>query len=273
MKSSDVVREGLLVAALVALCLGLAFGQQEYQVAGDRAGVLYRSGRVEVLTSSSAGWRACAEGELLGPGDRVRTGPESSAALVLYDQTVMKLGEETELVLVDLTQDGTSLVRRFRLELGRVWSDVTPMKDPGSVFEIEGPDAVAAVKGTAFEVDVDGTGTDVLVWEGSVQARALSGGPHGLIGEGSGFAHNRFTARRGGSVRWSRFDHARADPWQRWNLENRRRLQQVMRSGRLTADQLLVLKSRFQQVPAPRRQRVLRSPGPVKGPGPAGARR
>ncbi|MGE0488023.1 MAG: FecR domain-containing protein [Vulcanimicrobiota bacterium] len=263
------IKNCTLCLTLVAILCVLAWAQARYEVATDQAAVIQVSGTVEGRPAGQSSWRPLVESSLLRAGDRIRTRSGSGAAILLSDQTIMKLAENTELLLVDLRlSENGNWIRRFQLQVGRVWSDVTPMERSDSIFEVRGPDAMAAVKGTAFEVEVDAEATEVRVWEGSVLATREDGQASDLVGADPRFAHNRFRVARGGAVSRSRFSSSQADPWQKWNLENRRALLKLRQSKHLDSAQLKAIRQRFKQSPLPARQRLRRGGAERPGPSP-----
>jgi len=90
-------------------------------------------------------------------GDRIITGPDSSATLVFADQSRLILHANSELVMDALSQYGdTGMVdTNLRLPAGRVDSQVNPEKGPATRYEITTPAAVAAVRGTEFRMSTD----------------------------------------------------------------------------------------------------------------------
>ena len=158
------------------------------EAAGRQAGVASTGNKVELRLASTNKWITCQVGDLLAPGDTIKTGPKSTAALLLSDQTMMRLGENTEITLVSMAENSGSLTEKFMLGVGRAWANVTP----GNHLQIEGPNAVAAVKGTVLEMDCPGRGlTKVRVWEGVVECQShkkkfsLEAG-HGLAADAKG---------------------------------------------------------------------------------------
>lgn len=206
-----------MLLRLFLLILLLAGPGWTLEAATSLAGVAATDNLVEKKIGS-AHWGPCEVGDLLKPGDRIRTGASSSASLLLADKTMMRLAQNTEILIVDLAEKDGGFWRSFQLNSGRVWSDVTP---GSGHFEVKGPNAVAAVKGTAFEVDADGEedGTDVRVWEGQVECRSLSDadGPLQIN------ANEEFRAYRRKKAFRTLINPVNADPWQKWNLETRKR--------------------------------------------------
>ena len=238
--------------ALLVICLGcLAFlngavwGKQ-VEAATSQAGVAATDNQVEKSLGSGS-WQSCQVGDVLRAGDKIRTGKESSASLLLADHSMMRLASNTELKIVDLTeQENGCLVRRFQLSVGRVFSDVTPAgKGNPSVYEVKGPNAVAAVHGTAFEMDAtdQGADTDVQVWDGTVACRgAQEGAKEEMVGANSSLRINQ-----AGAFQRFQFTRQHADVWQEENLRTRDRWRSMSnRMGRRLAFEPNTFKT-FQQ--------------------------
>ncbi len=90
-------------------------------------------------------------------GDRIVTGKDSSATLVLADQSRLIIYAESEIIMDSISQYGdTGMVdTTLRLPAGRIDNHVNPNKSPGSRYKINTPAAVAAVRGTEFRMSAD----------------------------------------------------------------------------------------------------------------------
>lgn len=208
---------GLVLLALLAMGAG-----EPLEVATPSAGLVFMAGKVQVCPSGGS-WTAAREGAVLTAGDLLQTGPDSVAVLVLWDGTTMNVADSTRIRVVDLSEGADGLVRRFQITAGRVWSNVQSAAGTKSTFEVEGPQAVAAVRGTAFEVAVEGDGTDIEVWEGQVEA--TSGGEKRMLSR-----YQRLQARARQRAVVAAFAAGDAGPWQQWNLEIRQKVQEVVRT-------------------------------------------
>ncbi len=171
------MRSLLLLLALTLVAVG-------YEAAAEKAGLATVTGKVEKLQLGA--WSQAQAGDLLAPGDRVRTSKDSLAVVLLDDCTSLRLSAQSELVIVSMTT--------MQLTTGRVWVNA----QKGTTFELKGPNAVASVKGTSFEM----TDLACKVWHGRVDC---SGKP---VGMGSQYA--------GGQV--SGFDLFDPDSFQSWNI-------------------------------------------------------
>ena len=111
----------------------------------------------------------------LQAGSRVRTASDSQALLTFFNGTSVNLEPGTDLVVEQVERGGENqpTVIVVRQWLGKTWSRVTKLADPGSHYEIQTPSAIAVVRGTMFSTEVDETGaTRVQTTEGLVSVSA-----------------------------------------------------------------------------------------------------
>ncbi|MGL4608282.1 MAG: FecR family protein [Trueperaceae bacterium] len=119
------------------------------------------------IQNAEGGWRAAQLEDVLAAGDAARTGAASWLEFRFSDNTLLRLQEDSEIVLKNLEsyEDGS---RRTVVELrkGKVWAVV----EEGSPFEIETPGLVAGVRGTKFRVDAAADDAPALLktFEGEV---------------------------------------------------------------------------------------------------------
>lgn len=159
-----------LSLALILLSAGALPGAGTAGTAADTdnaATAIEVSGEV-TYAADNGSLSAVELGQLFAEGDRLVTKENSSLHLVLADGSSLVLGPSTELTLSKLSKDETG--RResvFDLLKGAVNAMVEKLSS-GSSFEIHTTEAVAAVKGTDFEVASDGAESSVTVKEGTV---------------------------------------------------------------------------------------------------------
>jgi hypothetical protein len=182
-------------AAAASTALLLAPGAFAEPV-GYLAGV---EGTVEVGPGGSS-WEAGATDLALEQGDWLRTGLGSKAKVVLNDDTVLSLGEETEVAVETLVAGSTvasagepttlrMLRGKMRTRVGRSFGDETKL-------EVHTPTAVVGVKGTDFEThivpDAGGPGrpadsTQACTWEGTIFVRSSEPSLSAVRNVGAGF--------------------------------------------------------------------------------------
>jgi ferric-dicitrate binding protein FerR (iron transport regulator) len=114
------------------------------------------------------GWQTVQIGALLAKGDRVVTGDASALQIVLADGSSVALGANSELSLDNVGSGTPGSITLLSLARGLLDTMVEKLK-LGSRFEVATPYAVAAVKGTDFEVSAAGQSAAVTVNQGIVQ--------------------------------------------------------------------------------------------------------
>jgi hypothetical protein len=132
------------------------------------------SGTVEIQSPGEDRSQQGTDGETLVVGTRIRTAPDSHALLTFFEGSTIKLDPNTDVEIqrVEHTdeQNTTILVKQW---LGKTWSRVIQMADPGSNYQIETPTATAIVRGTLFTTNVAETGyTTVATTKGLVSVVA-----------------------------------------------------------------------------------------------------
>lgn len=113
------------------------------------------------------------------PGRFVRTEPGARVELSLPDGSAVRVAPESTLQLSTMYFPEEKEEKRFdaRLFVGRIWARVQRFAGgENSLFSIRTGNAVAGVRGTAFQVNYGGAGSDSLisVYEGSVSVRSYS---------------------------------------------------------------------------------------------------
>lgn len=147
-------------------CLLLSLAAQGESITGS-ATVVDLQGVVEYQLSPGAAWWPAVVNQKLRPGQTVRTGPHSRMALLLDDNTQVRLNEKTVLEILSIqAKPRTAGQTKFRQLMGRAWvQSKTPPKD----FVWRTPVAVAGLRGTDWEMEVAEDGRSLLsVFSGEV---------------------------------------------------------------------------------------------------------
>jgi len=123
-----------------------------------------------------------AYGNALQVGDTIATGPDGRVTITLSDNTQLEVTESSSLELTEnvLNPNGTRASTKVTLLGGLVRSLVRFSAGAAPNFEVHTPNAVAAARGTTYDVDyIKGLQTpehkecreftDVLVYEGTVE--------------------------------------------------------------------------------------------------------
>jgi len=127
-------------------------------------------GQVFVVKAGDPDSTPAEEDMELGAGDRVTTGSNGSVTISLRDEHFVKLGSLATLTVKELRSDQVAggIWARLMLARGKMMAAVASLTSADSRFEVDTPTAVAAVKGTSFQVSAESNSTTISVLEGSV---------------------------------------------------------------------------------------------------------
>jgi hypothetical protein len=145
------------------------------------------SGKAEVLRDGTGAPAALEAGRLVHAGDIIRTGADGLVELRWARWAGglrIKIGPNTKFTVKRAVRNRTKETEEsvLRLDEGTVWVRLRKALTGKSKFEVETPTAVAAVRGTIFQVTVDAKGdTHVSVWEGTVSVKPTKGGEINVV--------------------------------------------------------------------------------------------
>ncbi len=123
-------------------------------------------------------WTTAAVGSAINLGDQVRTGTPGHVSIVFQDDSVVSVGDGSQLVIDQQVFNPNrgvvhSLIELLRGKLNAVVGDY--YHQPGTAFEVRTATAVAGVRGTEFSLsyDPDANFTEVTGVSGLVQVHSL----------------------------------------------------------------------------------------------------
>lgn len=119
-------------------------------------------GKGETRATAQEDWKAAALRQQVKQGAYVRTGDYSQMALLLRDQTQLRLNQNSMVQIKEVTPGGTT---NLDLNLGRMWSQAkrqTFAVGAAPAVTIRTPNATAGIRGTDWELVVDKEGTATL---------------------------------------------------------------------------------------------------------------
>ncbi|MFA0736755.1 MAG: hypothetical protein OGMRLDGQ_003255 [Candidatus Fervidibacter sp.] len=172
-----------LLLGLVALTL-LIFGSIEtLRIAPLVAKVTEVKGDVVAVLPPKLGRKETVErplkvGSLVLAGTTVKTGKDSFVVLHWVDEVEMRIGPNTQLKVTrsSFNRATKALDALFRLDLGVVFVNLKRKLPARSRLELETPAITAAVRGTAYRVEVKPNGeTRLEVDHGVVSVRTVKG--------------------------------------------------------------------------------------------------
>lgn len=146
-------RAVFLTAALVAAASSSVF-------AGSPAWLVQASGRVEV--TSPSGLVSAKPPVLLAEGATVKTGSDGLALVVTADGSKIQVRSGSSFTFATASANETT----FSLLMGAISCWVRPQS--GRRFNVRAPGAVAAVRGTIFDVGTNGVDSYLNLFQGAV---------------------------------------------------------------------------------------------------------
>ena len=161
------VKQRKYFSLLPSMCLatGLANNPAQAQVRCENpiGTVVSIQGTLEVHAAGSWGGHRPGRGDAVCPEDRIQVGTLSRAVLVMTNNEILNLDQNTTVQLPKAPISEPSLLR-LMTGVVRFFSN-----EPRS-FDVSTPFLNAGVRGTEFLVQVGQTGTYLLVYEGQVTA-------------------------------------------------------------------------------------------------------
>lgn len=139
--------------------------------------VIYTLGDTRYRSAGVDEERSLIRGNSLAIGDTLITGESSYATIRFADNSVMRIGPDSEVVFDTLSayKDTGMVDSRVRITRGAGASEVKPQNGPGSVYRISTPLGVAAVRGTEFRTRADGDASFVETTGGAVEYISSTG--------------------------------------------------------------------------------------------------
>jgi hypothetical protein len=143
----------------------------ETQVRANKGVITYLEGPVQVKKSGEAQWSSARPNMILLDNDQIKVPGQSRAELILDNQSVMRLSENTLLTIHKLEEEKAMQkeTARIGISAGRLWVRVAKLFNPASRYDVKTPTAIAGVQGTIYQIMVAGDqSTTIQVFQGAV---------------------------------------------------------------------------------------------------------
>ena len=153
-------------AAIAAVFLSVFFRA----VCAQAVSITAAEGKVLFLNAGSYTWAQVSAGQVLVPGDQLRTASGARATVTFDDASRVVLNPGSSFTLREATPQASGM----ELKLGSLKAWIS--KSLNRRFQVRTPTAVCSVRGTEFGVNVDGTGdTRVQMFGGLLAVSDQSG--------------------------------------------------------------------------------------------------
>ena len=131
--------------------------------------LVYTTGGVQMKRFETKDFVAVKTGDMVFFGDVLKTLNDGVASLVYTDGSRSSLGPDTQLDIpaIEKGKKAPKAIQVLNLLIGKMWMKVSKREQ---AFEVRTSSAVAAIKGTKFQMEVDKDGNVVLtVFDGLVE--------------------------------------------------------------------------------------------------------
>ena len=149
----------LIIPVIIIICIIIALWViLNPEVAADeaKAQLIINSGDVQVKSSSES-WKLAENGMYLYSSDSVKTSDNSSASIILFETSIIRLDSNTQVTIEELIREEETSVT-IQQDSGRTWNTVYKISGIDN-YEVQTPTTVASVRGTAFVVIVQENGS------------------------------------------------------------------------------------------------------------------
>jgi hypothetical protein len=143
----------------------------ETKVRVGKGVITYLEGQVQIKRAAENQWSPARPNMILSENDQVKALSQARVELILDNQSVLRLSENSLLTLQKLEEDRTAQKETARMEisLGKLWVRVSKLFNPASRYDVKTPTVIAGVQGTTYQVQVIGDrSTTIQVFEGAV---------------------------------------------------------------------------------------------------------
>ncbi len=170
----DLGRSWLALLVMAAVTFATDVAQ-----AASAAEIVSVQGKAESRASQESAWREAVVKQQLLPGAAVRTLDGSRMAVLLSDQTQVRLAPNSMLEIKQVG-DGATRTTQLQQNSGRTWAQSKNVPDK---LTVQTPTALAAIRGTDWELVVDEDGTSTLT---VLSGEVLLSNEQGSVNIGSG---------------------------------------------------------------------------------------
>ncbi|MFQ6608090.1 MAG: FecR domain-containing protein [Fidelibacterota bacterium] len=159
------IRQWTAVSLIIISLISIGSAQK-----GKRFGkITLPLGRVEVRAAGSEQWKKAGVNQTVFVNDALRTRAKSRAEITLTGGGKLRIGENSELELLQADIMGMQKDFNAQLKSGNVWVSAKAGFGERKNVAVRTPTAVAAIRGTKYRAVADKEESSVLVYQGEVE--------------------------------------------------------------------------------------------------------
>jgi hypothetical protein len=159
-EKSMIKRYRLILPIIVIICvialIWIVLNPDVLSSEQAEAQLIIESGIVEVKHEGGS-WTTAETGMDLSQSDSVRTGNNSSASIIIFKTSLVRLDSNTKVTLEELIREEETRVT-IQQDSGRTWNTVSKISGIDN-YDVQTPTTVASIRGTAFVVIVQENGS------------------------------------------------------------------------------------------------------------------
>lgn len=110
-------------------------------------------GKSQILPWGIENWEPGISGSKILQGDSIKTSSRGKAILELYDKSIVRLGENTEIIIEEFVQDGDQYNAKIKLTNGKLWVKTSTKSNSSSQISIESENLLAISNTSTFAIE------------------------------------------------------------------------------------------------------------------------
>ena len=166
----------VIIPVIIILCLIiLTWYMLSNPSSTAKAQLIIDSGTVH-FKHDSGSWVSAQNGMLLYQSDSLKTGNNTTASVILFESSIIRLDSNTEITIEQIIQEEDEINVKIIQDSGRTWNTVAKISGIDN-YEVHTPTTVASVRGTSFDVNISDDGnTTIGVGNGTVKVSSIENG-------------------------------------------------------------------------------------------------
>jgi len=177
----------IILSLAVALTGSKNFSSETPKAEPQGVAIVIKAIKVVEAREKQENWKSVQRGQQLNSGTQVRTGAQSFSILKFADNSVVRVTENSEIVVRGDKSGSGAMTKTVELNLGKVGFNIKK-QGPNEQFRFTSPTSVASIKGTTGYYNPTSllilTGSGILSRPDGTGGKELKGGEIGEIMNG-----------------------------------------------------------------------------------------